>query len=146
MQLLVLDLLVPLITKIPSEDVVVGGIHVPANFPIFISIYDIHRKPEYWENPLKYDPMRWKSIEETTDESDSNLKKDIPYLPFGFGPRQCVGMRMANLEATVVLSHILHRYNVSRVENDIDVPKFETTITLHPIGLKLRFERRNNKI
>lgn len=57
---------------------------VPKGTNVFISIFHIHRNPDYWEDPLKFDPDRF---------LPENQAKIIPgsYLPFSSGPRNCIG-------------------------------------------------------
>jgi enediyne biosynthesis protein E7 len=84
-----------------AEDVVCGYA-LPKGAIVSIPIYLIHRLTQYWENPEGFDPDRF-----LPDRS-----KDRPhyaYLPFGGGPRMCIGKSLALAEAPLVLSMIVQR-------------------------------------
>ncbi|XP_044262034.1 cytochrome P450 9e2-like [Tribolium madens] len=74
-----------------------------------IPIYGIHRDPQYFPNPDKFDPERF---------SDENKAKIVPgtYMPFGVGPRNCIGSRFALLEIKTLFFHLLSKCDI--VTND----------------------------
>uniref|UniRef100_A0A1I8P6L7 Cytochrome P450 n=1 Tax=Stomoxys calcitrans TaxID=35570 RepID=A0A1I8P6L7_STOCA len=78
---------------------------VPDGMHIFISAYGLHYDPKYWPNPTKFDPERF---------SAKNRKTINPmtYLPFGSGPRNCVGSRLGLLQVKIALAHILKNHDV----------------------------------
>ncbi|XP_069676200.1 cytochrome P450 9e2-like [Periplaneta americana] len=75
---------------------------------LFIPIFGLHRDPKYYPDPERFDPERF---------SDENKHKINPmaYLPFGVGPRICIGNRFALMEAKLAVVHLLARYNVKVV-------------------------------
>jgi len=92
---------------------------------VFIAVYSIHRSPLYWENPDDFDPRRfkrkfvnpdvpqWKGFDPEKWAGQwypNEVAADFAYLPFGGGPRKCVGDKFALLEATVALAMVLRRY------------------------------------
>ncbi|EFH39815.1 hypothetical protein ARALYDRAFT_494525, partial [Arabidopsis lyrata subsp. lyrata] len=77
----IVPLLVP---RRPSKTTVVGGFTIPKDSKIFINVWAIHRNPNVWENPLKFDPDRF------LDKSYDFKGNDFNYLPFGSGRRICV--------------------------------------------------------
>lgn len=82
---------------------VVGGYDVPANAVITLSPYLTHRHPDFWEEPLKFDPERF------TPERVAERPR-YAYLPFGGGPRQCIGSSFAMTEAILLLATIAQRF------------------------------------
>ncbi|KAL1471493.1 hypothetical protein MTO96_023645 [Rhipicephalus appendiculatus] len=73
-----------------SEDYVLGntGIRVPKGCVIGIPVYSMHRDHEFFPNPEKFDPDRFR-------EENAASIRPYSYLPFGAGPRNCIGMRFA---------------------------------------------------
>jgi cytochrome P450 family 3 subfamily A len=79
-----------------------------------IPVYAIHHDPEFYENPLLFNPDRF---------MPENRSKITPYtyLPFGAGPRNCIGMRFALLEAKLALAKITRKFRFFRTPKT-DVP------------------------
>jgi len=72
---------------------------------IFIPIYSLHHDPEYFPNPEKFDPFRF-----SDDNKDSIVAGS--YLPFGLGPRACIGSRFALMEAKLLLFNVLANFEI----------------------------------
>ncbi|XP_036149720.1 cytochrome P450 6a2-like [Monomorium pharaonis] len=72
---------------------------------IVIPIQSLHKDSQYWEHPEEYDPERF-----NPEKKHSNEK--FTYLPFGEGPRMCVGMRMAQLQMKAGLATVLKKYRM----------------------------------
>lgn len=83
-----------------------GPYPLPAHQPVMISVTGIHRHPAYWENPDDFDPERF------TPERSATRPKHV-YLPFGEGPRMCIGYQFALFEAQLVLATIAQRYRLT---------------------------------
>ena len=100
------------ISRIPIQDTAIkGGIHLAANTGILIPIINIQRDPSNHPNPNKFDPTRFidpdtRKFRKVGSESGVDV---FNFLPFGFGPRQCVGERLAMLEMKVALIHIFRK-------------------------------------
>ena len=126
---------------------------------VFIAVYSIHRSPLYWENPDEFDPHRFKRpFQNPTSHSGrasilrnglgSGIRTgggDFAYLPFGGGPRKCVGDKFALLEATVALAMVLRRYEFSFASPTEEPSKVGTNTgaTIHTRnGLFMALKRR----
>ena len=96
-------------------------------FPIFL----LHRNPDYWPDPDKFDPERF-------NPNNEQSYPTFAYLPFGEGPRQCIGKRLALLEAKMTLVTILKDLHFKRT-TDTEVPlDLGVGITMSPNnGIKL---------
>lgn len=72
---------------------------------IWLPIYGFHRDPQFYSQPDKFDPDRF---------SDENKHKINPYafLPFGMGPRNCIGSRFALLEAKILFYYLLLNFEI----------------------------------
>ena len=91
----------------------IGGYHIPANAVIAICLYTLHRHPNIWDRPEVFDPERF---------SPENLKgrDKFAYIPFGAGPRQCIGNNFGLMEAALVVACVLQRFELHLVPG-IDV-------------------------
>ena len=81
----------PHVNRECAEDYELNGIRIPAGTMILIPMYFMHRDPEAWENPEKYDPERFRG-------PAKEARHAFQFLPFGGGPRNCIGMRFALME------------------------------------------------
>ena len=90
------------------QDDEVGGYHVPAGAEVLICPYTLHRHPRYWADPEKFDPERF----------DPDIKSDRPryaHIPFGAGPRFCVGNHLGMMEATFIISTLMRDLKLGAV-------------------------------
>lgn len=87
------------------EDVVLDQYKIKKGSIMVMSEYVLHRNPRYWENPEGFDPERF-------NEANSHQRPKFSYLPFGQGPRQCIGMNLALMEIKIILSMVLQHYHV----------------------------------
>ncbi|KYN37696.1 Cytochrome P450 6j1 [Trachymyrmex septentrionalis] len=78
---------------------------VPPGMEIMIPVQALNKDPQYWENPEEYDPERFNS------DRKHNIDR-FTFLPFGEGPRICVGMRMAQLQIKAGLAMIVKKYKL----------------------------------
>jgi cytochrome P450 len=112
----------------------IGGVRVPAGAFISISIYVTHRNPNLWPQPERFDPERFAPAEVAR-------RHRFAYLPFGGGPRICIGSSFALAEAQVVVAAIAQRYRVRLAPGQIVEPI--GLITLRPKGgMKVTLEPR----
>jgi cytochrome P450 len=85
------------LTRTATEDDVAAGVKIPKGALVVIPPYVIHRHKRLWQNPSVFDPRRFlPGARETIDR--------FAFLPFGAGPRICVGMQFAMVEAMIALS------------------------------------------
>jgi cytochrome P450 len=110
------------------------GHRIPAGAEILIVPWLLHRKPSLWENADRFDPERF------APERASSRPR-FAYIPFGAGPRICIGAAFAMTEATLILATIAQRYRL-HLKPDHPVEP-QGLITLRPrYGLRMTLERR----
>ncbi|CAL1277726.1 unnamed protein product [Larinioides sclopetarius] len=91
---------------------------IPKNSCINIPVYAMHRDPNYFPDPERFDPDRF--------TAEEKAKRDpFTYIPFGAGPRNCIGMRFALLEIKVCLSYILGNFKIKRSPKTKDKLEFQ---------------------
>ena len=122
----------------------------------FIAVWNLHRSPEYWENPETFDPSRftrrfenpgvvgWNGLQPdlVTGLYPNEQSTDFAYVPFGGGQRRCAGDMFAMMEATVALSVLLKRFDFELACDPKEVEMI-TGATIHtkagmPVTLKPR--------
>ncbi|XP_063409713.1 cytochrome P450 3A41-like isoform X2 [Mytilus trossulus] len=118
------------------EDVTVSGVHIPKDVNVSVPIYALHRNPKYWPDPEKFDPDRF------TDENKAK-RPEYTFVPFGVGPRICIGMRLALMEAKMALVFMLQRFTFSPCsETEIPVELEQGAIIRAKNGIKLNIINR----
>ncbi len=106
---------------------------VPAGERLFYSIYLTHRDPEIWENADSFCPERFAHGRKTPPMS---------YVPFGGGPRACIGAAFGQAEARVVLTHLLRNYEFEFIHHPIH-PHMGATLEPRP-GVFMKVKRRRS--
>jgi cytochrome P450 len=112
-----------------------GGYHLPARTGVYLNFMLLHRHPEFWPDPERFDPERF-----SPDNAAQRPKH--AYIPFASGPRHCIGKHFALTELTVFAALLSQRF---RIRRPADAPPlaFEQLITLRPKhGVRLHLERR----
>lgn len=90
-----------------TQDCNINGIPIPKGIEIIIPFYALHHDPDAWEDAEKFDPERFRGPAKDT-------RHPYQFLPFGAGPRNCIGMRFALLEIKIALVKILMKYKLVR--------------------------------
>lgn len=123
-----------IVSRMAKEDDVVGGYLLPGGSLACMSPYLLHRHPDFWPQPDRFDPERF--APGTTVGSSS------AYLPFGGGPRQCIGRHFAAMEMRLVLATLLQACRFAVAPGHPVEP--EALVTLRPRnGLRLRVDLRD---
>ncbi|TEA25188.1 hypothetical protein DBR06_SOUSAS1010070 [Sousa chinensis] len=90
-------------TREAAQDCEVLGQHIPAGAVLEVAVGALHHDPEHWPRPETFDPERF------TAEAQQR-QRPFTYLPFGAGPRSCLGVRLGLLEAKLTLLHVLRKF------------------------------------
>jgi len=117
----------------PIEEVRIGGYDIPRGSLIAVNTYALHRDSRFFEHPERFDPERFAAGWETR----------IPryaYLPFGGGPRVCIGNGFAMMEACLVVATLAQRWQFL-LEPDQEVTPVQL-VTLRPKnGIRMKLKR-----
>ena len=111
-----------LLSRMATEDDELGGFFVPAGSLVCISPYLLHRRPADWPRPEEFGPDRFDRVEDSATS--------FAYLPFGGGPRQCIGRSFALVEAQLVLATLVTRFRLTLQPGHVVAP--EALVTLRP--------------
>ncbi|XP_067682518.1 1,25-dihydroxyvitamin D(3) 24-hydroxylase, mitochondrial-like [Haliotis asinina] len=120
--------------RVAQEDVVLMGYQVPKGKMVTVSLYVTGRLPSMYDDPLTFRPERW------LRESRKDGEKPSPFshLPFGFGPRMCIGRRVAELEMQLLISQMLQRFDLEPCDQPPpDLLQFVVTRPKDPVKVKL---------
>ena len=90
------------------------GYHVPAGSDVVVSPFTLHRHPDFWPSPESFQPERF-------DPAHPADRPRYAYIPFGAGPRFCVGNHLGMMEATLVIAMLVRDLRLSTV------PGYEVT-------------------
>jgi cytochrome P450 len=88
-----------ILPRVAQREDTIGGHRVPAGADVLICTYTLHRHPAFWPDPDRFDPERFA-------QGGSARRPRYAYIPFGAGPRVCVGSALGMMEATVVLATV----------------------------------------
>lgn len=114
----------------------IGGYDISADTIVQIAPYTLHRHEAYWEDPLRFDPDRF------LPERSAGRSPWV-YIPFGGGPRICIGKAFAVTEARLVLATLLQRFRFPLVAGHPVEP--HATVTLRPKhGIRAGVVRRGS--
>jgi cytochrome P450 len=124
----------PFFAREPTEDVTVGEWEIPKGSLIVVSTYALHRDWRFFPEPEQFNPDRFAA----------GWEERIPrfaYLPFGGGPRVCIGNGLAVMEARLVLATVAQRCKLLLESNTEIAPK--QLVTLRPSReVRMRIEKR----
>jgi cytochrome P450 family 3 subfamily A len=121
------------LSRLSERDFDFNGLQIPAKSAIIIPTYNIGRDPEFYPDSDSFRPERF--LADHKQEIDP-----ISFLPFGYGPRICIGMRLAMLELKIALVHILRSVKLIDAKPDVlDIEEY-TGFMIPRIPIKLRVQ------
>ena len=118
------------IDRINKEDDEFNDMILPKGSNLLFSVYEIHRHPDFWENPETFNPDRF---------LDENLKFSKNYFPFGAGQRMCIGNNFAMYEMILTMLTVVELYEIVEKKSPILI---KPLITLKPFDAVLEFRKR----
>ncbi|WOG98357.1 hypothetical protein DCAR_0417698 [Daucus carota subsp. sativus] len=135
-----------------------NGYNLPAGTDVFISVYNLHRSPYFWDKPDEFEPERflvqkqseidgWAGFDPSKSPGalyPNEIISDFAFLPFGGGPRKCVGDQFALMESTVALAMLLQKFDVE-LRGSPDSVELVTGATMHTKdGLWCKVKKRSS--
>ncbi|MEM6689259.1 MAG: cytochrome P450, partial [Planctomycetota bacterium] len=116
------------------EDMDLGGHRIPKGSMIVFSRYSLHRHPAWWESPDTFKPSRQDPLD------PENPRASYAQVPFGGGPRICIGVNLAIMELIIILTVVTRRFRV--IIDESDRHEMAAQLTMAPKhGLRVRLER-----
>lgn len=128
----------PVLIRRALEDDRLGAYPIKKGQDIFISVWNLHRNPEVWDQVEEFWPERW-----GVDGPDPNeLTENFSYLPFGAGPRKCVGDVFALYENVICVALLVRRFDFQLATRPEEVG-MTTGATIHTTnGLLMKVTQR----
>ena len=124
----------PIIARVTTRPFSIANRPVPVGSMIYVPIYALHRHTALWTRPDEFDPERFAP-------EPSQDRHRFAYLPFGAGPRICIGSAFAMMEGVAILATLLRAVRLRSTSDH--PPKPRMRLTLRPTRkLKMRIERR----
>lgn len=119
--------------QIPGTDVV-----LPKDTGVVVSVLGLHHDPRYWRHPERFLPDRF-----TPEGEGGHARPGCTFLPFGEGPRQCLGWRVAHMQIKIALAKVLLNFRVAVTEKTPEPPSAaHKKLMRRPAGeLELRFQK-----
>ncbi|XP_023247321.1 cytochrome P450 4C1, partial [Copidosoma floridanum] len=127
---------VPTIVRYMTEDLQMKNCLAPKGSNVMIHIVDVHRDPNFWPEPDKFDPDRFLPHE-------VNNRHPFAYIPFSAGFRNCIGQKLAMMELKSVISTILYNFYIEPVDKLGDFEAVADAITRPSRPVKAKFVRIN---
>ncbi len=119
--------------RMAAEDDEIGGHAIPKGTIVAPVMYTLHRHPDFWPDPERFDPERF-------SPERSAGRHPLAWAPFGAGPRKCIGQELSLMEATLALAMITQRFELAP-SGHVVRPKVDAA--LRPAdGVRLRIRRR----
>ncbi|XP_074311340.1 protein LUTEIN DEFICIENT 5, chloroplastic [Silene latifolia] len=132
----------PVLIRRSLQEDILGSYPIRKNEDIFISVWNLHRGPSLWEDVEKFNPERWPLDGPSPNETNQEFK----YVPFGGGPRKCIGDMFASYENVVALAMLVRRFDF-QLAPDAPPVQMTTGATIHTTnGLVMKVRRRTYSV
>ncbi|MCX4240097.1 cytochrome P450 [Paraliomyxa miuraensis] len=119
--------------RMAAQDDEIGGHAIAKGTIVAPVMYTVHRHPDFWPDPARFDPERF-------DPARAAGRHPMAWVPFGAGPRKCIGQELSLMESTLALAMITQRFELESCGHAVR-PKLDTA--LRPAeGVRLRIRRR----
>ena len=127
-----------MIDRMAVADDRVGDMEIPSGSMVIVFVYGAHHAPRHWPNPEKFDPQRF-------TKEEMKLRTPFTFLPFGGGPRVCIGQHYAMLQVLMILSELTRRYDFELVPGQ--TIEARPMVILRPkYGIRMTFTSSNRPL
>lgn len=113
----------PAVQRKAATRTTVCGMSLPEGAFVLVGTYNLHRHPDFWPDPEQFRPERWLDSERPSSR--------YAYMPFGAGPRTCVGLHFASVEGPLLLALIGRHYDLHLAQDKVEA---HLMVTLRPKG------------
>jgi len=125
---------VMMLTRRSINETEIEGHRIPADTILTLSPSFVHRMPQWWDNPLEFDPDRF------NEARAEDKRHPFSYIPFGGGAHKCIGMHFALLNLRIFIFQTLKKYSIE-IEDDYE-PYFQSfPMPMPSDGLKVKLKK-----
>jgi cytochrome P450 len=121
--------------RFAAQDTQLQDYHIPHDTRVMVSMYLSHRDEEQWPDPAAFCPHRFERTERREQEP-------LAYIPFGGGPRNCIGATFAQIEGRVIMARILQQFTLELVPGQKIKAHMGATLEPRP-GVEMTVRRRS---
>ena len=114
----------PITGRRSLEDTTIGGYDIPAGSDVILSVWSIHHRADIWPDPERFDPERFLG--------DPDIGR-YDWMPFGAGPRACIGQHFSMLESVATLAELVRDFDFVAPPGSSDQVPVGSGITLYPL-------------
>ena len=126
-----------MVDRMALSDDSAGDFDIPRGSTVIVFVYGAHHSPRYWHNPENFDPDRF-------NKANEKLHTPFTYLPFGAGPRGCIGGNYAMLQILMILSILLRKYDLQLAPGQTIEPR--PMVILRPKhGIRMTFTEASSR-
>ncbi|OWF35896.1 cytochrome P450 3A9-like [Mizuhopecten yessoensis] len=123
------------INREAAKTIEINGVTIPKGSAVTIPIRALHQDPETYPEPTLFKPERFIDFKPN--------QNNINFLPFGHGPRMCIGMRLALMEAKIAVTHVLrHVRFVQAIDTEIPITLKDMGLTVPKTPIRLKVKPR----
>ena len=122
-----------IIDRVAKSDDQIKDVFIPSGSKVFLDIYGLHHDPDFWPDAERFNPTRFMSIP---------MQKSSAFLPFGSGPRLCIGQHFAILEMQLVLLKMVQAFEILPGNQEVELKPMITLRSKEDIQINL--EKRNH--
>ncbi len=127
-----------MVDRVALSDDQVGDLAIPAGSIVVVFVYGTHHAPMLWEKPEIFDPERF-------SKANEKLHTPFSWLPFGAGPRGCIGGNYATLQILMILSVLLRKYDF-RLEPGQEIEARPMVILRPKDGIRMTFTEASRPV
>ena len=124
----------PIFTRQAEKDDVAAGVEMPSGSIVMLPVRLMHRMPRFWTQPDHFVPERF------LPENRSGVER-FAFLPFGLGPRMCIGSTFGNRESIILVAAILARFDLTYAGTEPPVAELKFVLRTDN-GIPLRLSER----
>jgi cytochrome P450 len=126
-----------MVDRMALSDDRAGDLAIRRGSTVIVFIYGVHHSPQYWKNPENFDPERF-------TKTNEKLQRPFTFLPFGAGPRGCIGGNYATLQILMSLSVLLRKYDL-RLAPGQTIEARPMVILRPKYGIRMTFTEANTR-